>query len=76
MQLYSWSGAGTKNLPKTYMAVDLKSDMLVFMRKNQEYIEVSVKWRRTDNHYIFSGIVVQKSEDLPKHDIRQILHCT
>ena len=41
MQLYEVVLA-QMNLPKTYTAVDLKSDMLFFMRKNQEYIEVSV----------------------------------
>ena len=70
------------NLPDTYTPVDLKADMLIFMKKNQSYIEVTIgntaatKLNVLDKIYgielitlFFVDIAVKKFQGLSEHDV-------
>ena len=70
------------NLPDTYTPADLKADMLIFMKKNQSYIEVTIgntaatKLNVLDKIYgielitlFFVDIAVKKSQGSSEHDV-------
>ena len=70
-------------MPDSYTPVDLKADMLIYMKKNQTYVEVIILSTLATTTLNFSGerclqnvielifpdIAVAQFEDSSKHDV-------